>query len=43
MWINNCVGGLNYRSFFAMIIASFTHLLLYVISIGVLTTQHTFS
>jgi palmitoyltransferase len=41
MWINNCVGGLNYRPFFLMILAAFSNLLLYVVAIIVLTLQTT--
>ncbi len=41
MWINNCVGGLNYRSFFVMIIFAFFNLLTYVIALLVLTLQFT--
>lgn len=39
MWINNCVGELNYRSFFVMILAAFGNLTLYVIALVVLTLQ----
>lgn len=30
IWINNCVGGSNYRSFVVMIVAVFVQLALYV-------------
>jgi len=39
MWINNCVGGLNYRAFFIMIFAAFSNLLMYVIAMIILTVQ----
>jgi palmitoyltransferase len=39
MWINNCVGGLNYRAFFVMILAAFSNLLLYVLAMIILTVQ----
>ena len=39
MWINNCVGELNYRSFFVMILAAFANLSLYVTALIVLTMQ----
>ena len=39
MWINNCVGGNNYRSFFAMIVAAFLNLLFYVAALLSLTFQ----
>jgi hypothetical protein len=43
MWINNCVGGMNYTSFFVMILSAFGHLLIFVIALAILTTQKTFS
>jgi palmitoyltransferase len=39
MWINNCVGGLNYRPFFVMIITAFSNLLLYVSALLILTLE----
>jgi hypothetical protein len=39
MWINNCVGGINYRAFFVMILAAFSNLLLYVLALLTLTLQ----
>lgn len=39
MWINNCVGELNYRSFFVMILAAFGNLCMYVTALIVLTLQ----
>jgi len=42
MWINNCVGGINYRSFFAMIISAFINLFLYVLALIFLTAESTF-
>lgn len=39
MWINNCVGGLNYNIFLGMIATAFTNLLLYVIAMLILTLQ----
>lgn len=39
MWINNCVGGNNYRSFFVMIIGAFLNLLIYVAAMLSLTLQ----
>jgi DHHC palmitoyltransferase len=41
MWINNCVGGINYRSFFVMTIFACCNLLSYVVSLLVLTLQFT--
>jgi hypothetical protein len=42
MWINNCVGGANYKAFFAMILAAFFNLAIYVASVIVLTTSTKF-
>ncbi len=39
MWINNCVGGLNYRAFFAMIIFACCNLLTYVLALLLLTLR----
>jgi hypothetical protein len=39
MWINNCVGGLNYRAFLAMILSAFSNLLLYVLALITLTVH----
>lgn len=43
MWINNCVGGINYKAFFVMILAAFANLLLYVVALITLTLQDTAS
>ena len=40
MWINNCVGEKNYKSFLAMIISAFLNLLIYVIALAVLTLEN---
>lgn len=42
MWINNCVGGQNYRSFLVMILSAFSNLLISVITIILLTVQGDF-
>ena len=42
MWINNCVGSANYNYFFAMIITTFVHLIVYVIALGILTAEKTY-
>lgn len=36
MWINNCVGGKNYRMFLVMIGASFVSMLVYIVGVGML-------
>lgn len=42
MWINNCVGSKNYKSFFVMILAAFTNLLLYIAGLLLLTREASF-
>ena len=39
MWINNCVGGNNYRSFFVMIVGAFLNLFFYVAALLSLTFE----
>ena len=36
IWINNCIGEVNYRYFFAMIVAALVHMLFYVVALGIL-------
>lgn len=42
MWINNCVGGSNYRTFFVMILGAFSNLVTYVVAVVLLTTQNNY-
>jgi len=42
MWINNCVGSANYSYFLAMIVATFVNLLVYIIALAILTSEHTY-
>lgn len=42
MWINNCVGGTNYRWFLAMILSAFSNLLIYVVSLVRLTFERNY-
>jgi hypothetical protein len=39
MWINNCVGSKNYKSFFVMILAAFSNLLFYIAGLLLLTRE----
>lgn len=42
MWINNCIGIVNYKAFVAMIVSACVHLALYVATLAALTAQGTF-
>lgn len=43
MWINNCVGGKNYRLFIVMISATFTSMVIYITSVGMLWGEGLYS
>lgn len=43
MWINNCVGGKNYRLFIVMISATFTSMVIYIASVGMLWGEGLYS
>lgn len=42
VWINNCVGKTNYRSFFSMIVSVFVQMIIFLASGAVLSVQNTF-
>ena len=42
MWVNNCVGGKNYKLFLAMILLTFGSMVVYVISLILLWSEGQF-